>query len=369
MANFGLLIFVFFLSWALSLLLTPLIRKRALKKNIVSKPGRRRIHVKPVPFLGGLAMYFSFIVGILIVFYAHTQFRMEFAQRLQGLVIAGTLIVILGLWDDIKNIRPFTKLIGQLIVALVLFAYGFRIEVLTNPFSGTEMPIPLFLSALFTVGWVVGLINAMNLIDGIDGLAAGITVIVCGALLFIALYLGNYINVFLLAILAGSCLGFLRYNLPPAKIFMGDSGSMFLGLVLAAVGLIRFQYKSAVAVVLLTPIVALVVPIYDTFMAIVRRALKRESIFKADRKHLHHRLLDMGLTQKHIIASVYVVTLYLGIFAFLFVLIPKEYALILLVLLALGLFMGIKIVGFLERRVRHLQRLEAQKQKSEISHW
>ncbi|KPL24029.1 MAG: hypothetical protein AMS23_06025 [Bacteroides sp. SM1_62] len=365
MINYALLVLTFVISLGISLLLTPLFRRIALKTGIISKPGRRRVHTRSIPYLGGLAIYFAFVITILIVCYISKQFGLEFCQKLTGLITAGTLIVILGLWDDIRDIGPITKLIGQVMVALILFGFGFRIELVTNPFTGAELTMPLLLSLLFTVGWVLALINAMNLIDGLDGLAAGITFIVCGALFFIALYLNNYLNVFLLAVLAGSVLGFLRYNFHPAKIFMGDSGSMFLGLMLASIALIRSQHKSAVAAVLLVPITALAIPIYDTSIAAIRRFLKKGSIFTADKKHLHHRLLSTGLTQPQIVLFMYLVTLYLGIFAFLFVLIPNKYALVLLVLLGLGLFMGSRIVGFVERNARLIHRLELKKRKEE----
>ncbi len=366
MINYSLLVFIFGISLGISLLVTPLMRQIALKTGILSIPGRRMVNTRAIPYLGGLAIYFAFVVAILVVFYTNQQFKIEFSQRLKGLLIGGTLIVILGLWDDMRNIRPITKLIGQIVVALILFAYGFRIELLTNPFLGGEMHLPLFLSVLVTVAWIVGLINAMNLIDGLDGLAAGITAIVSGSLLFIALFLHNYITAFLLAVLAGSVLGFLRFNFYPAKIFMGDTGSMFIGLILASTVLIESQYKSATATVLLIPITALAIPIYDTVMAVIRRLLRRGSIFKADKRHLHHRLLSMGLKQRQVVLFMYLVTLYLGIFAFLFVLISEEYALILLVLLALGLFMGGRIVGFVEREIRSKHRLELKRRKNGI---
>lgn len=296
---------------------------------------------------------------MLVVFYADKQFRMEFSGKLTGLLTAGTLVMMLGLWDDIKDIRPVIKLISQVAVALLLFGFGFRIVLFTNPFTGSEMHIPLFLSILITIAWIVGLVNAMNLIDGLDGLAAGITAIACGSLLIIALFMDNYITIFIFAALAGSALGFLRFNSYPAKIFMGDTGSMFIGLIIASVTLISSQHKSAAAAVLLVPVTALAIPIYDTFMAFIRRLLKKGSIFKADKRHLHHRLLSIGLGQKQIVSFIYLITLYLGIFAFLFVLIPNEYALVLLILLVLGLFMGSRIIGFIEREARARRRLES----------
>ncbi len=359
--NYLLLMFVFSIALAASFLLTPWVRNIALKRNIVAQPGKRMVHDRRVPFLGGAAIYLAFIISIAFTFYLSRQFRIEFSDKLCGLVIGATIIVLLGLWDDINNIKPMVKLIGQIAVAILLFGYGFRIELLTNPFVGGEIQLPIFLSMLFTITWIVGLINAMNLIDGLDGLAAGITVIVALALICIALYLGNYVTVFLLVILSGSLLGFLWFNFHPAQIFMGDAGSMFLGFILAAVTLMGSQHKSATAVVLLAPITVLTIPIYDTFVAIVRRASKKGSVFKADKRHIHHRLLSTGLTQKQIVLFIYLTTLYLGIFAFLFVLIPEKYALILLVLLALGVLMAMRVIGFIERNARIIHKFEIQK--------
>jgi len=363
MVNYFYLVFCFVLSLGFSLLLTPFMMKLALKKGVLSKPNRRRVHKKPIPYLGGLGIYLSFFITLFVIYLVDYNFSSKFSFKLIGFFGACTGIVLLGLWDDLKDISPLIKLFGQLIFAVVLYFYGFKIELLTHPFSGREIQLPLSLSFILTIFWFLGLTNAMNLIDGLDGLASGITVIVCGALSFIALYLKNYLNMFLLLTLAGSCLGFLRFNFYPAQIFMGDAGSMFLGFVLASASLVGPQYKSATAVVLLTPLVALTVPIYDTFMAIVRRLTKKHSIFRADRKHLHHRLLDMGLTQKQIVLFIYLVTLYLGIFAFLFILIPNQYAVILLVLLALGLFMGMVVLGFIERRMRYLEKLELRRKR------
>ena len=351
------LVLIFVLSLGIAFLLTPLMRNIALKTGILSKPGRRRVHTKPIPYLGGLAIYFAFVIAILIVLYASPQLKMEFSERIKGLVIGGTLIVILGLWDDIRNIRPIIKLVGQVVVALVLFGYKFRIELITNPFGG-QIHIPLFWSALITIIWVVGIINALNLIDGLDGLAAGVTFIGSIALLSIALFLHNYITALLLAALAGSTLGFLRFNFYPAKIFMGDAGSMFLGYVLASSVLVGLQYKAATAAALLIPITALAIPVYDTAMAMVRRVLKKAPIFRADKKHLHHRLLSMGLSHKYVVLFLYFICAYFGIIAFLFVLIPKEYAFILLILLGMGVFIGVRTVGFIERKVHAIQRME-----------
>ncbi len=361
MENLSGLIYIFLCSLIASFILTPLMRKIALKKNILANPGERMIHTEPIPYLGGVAIYIAFLLGLILAFYFYLPRGIfdRFFYKLIGLAIGATFILILGLWDDIKNITPTVKLLGQIIVALLLFSYGFRVEVVTNIFLGGEYHLPLYISAFITVVWFVGMINAMNLIDGLDGLACGIAIIASGALIFVSIFLSNYISIIFLIALGGACLGFLKYNFYPAKIFMGDAGSMFLGLVFAAVALVGSQHKAATAVALLAPISALFIPVADTFIAITRRLVKKKSIFKADRAHLHHRLLIIGLNQRQIVIFLYMVTLYLGLFSFLFVLIPDKYALILLILLALGLFMGIVVMRFIERKLRYLYRLES----------
>lgn len=357
MINYGLFVIIFFIAVGVSLIFTPLMRTIAIKLNILSRPGLRKIHTKPVPYLGGLAIYFSFIVSFAVAMYFYPFFKVDLYVQLMGIFTAGSIIVILGLWDDVKNMSPYVKLIGQMFVVSILFFSGLRIELLSNPISGGQIQLPLYLSIFFTFLWFLGLMNAMNLIDGLDGLAAGITVIVSGALIFIALYLGNYANIFLLVVLAGSCLGFLKYNFYPAKIFMGDCGSMFIGMILASIALMGAQHKAATAVVLLAPLSALAIPVYDIFSSIMRRLLNKQPVFRADKKHIHHRLLRFGLTQRQIVLFFYLMTLYLSVFAFLFVLIPEQYALVLLILLALGLFLSLIVVGFIESKLEHIHKI------------
>ncbi len=363
MCDYGLLISVFLISLSVSLLLTPLARRIALRLKILAHPGGRKVHKEPVPYLGGLAIYAAFIAGLAGILWSNMPLTGVFLRQVYGIVTASTLIVAIGLWDDISGIRPFLKLLGQILAACILFYFGLRIELVQNPFTGANITIPLPLSLVLTSLWFLGLMNAMNLIDGLDGLACGITFIASCVLMFVGLYLGNYDNVFLLAILAASCLGFLRYNFYPAKIFMGDSGSMFLGMILASMALIGSQHKTATAVVLLPPLTALALPVYDTFMAVVRRLSKKKSVFKADAKHIHHRLLNLGLNQKQIVIFFYLATMYLSVFSFLFILIPKQYAFVLLMLMALGICMSIVAISFIERKLQAVIRLEERRKK------
>ncbi|MFC1674580.1 glycosyltransferase family 4 protein [Candidatus Omnitrophota bacterium] len=349
-------IFLFLFGFILSFLLTPLTRRFCLKFGFLDNPQRRKIHKKPLPRLGGIAVIISFMAVLSYAMFFYRDFYELFSPRFSGVLIALILLIILGLWDDIKGIRPLIKLSGQMVVALVLFHYGFRIELLTNPFNGQEVQIPFLLSMFFSVFWVLGMINAINLIDGIDGLAPGIVFISAASLLFVGLYLKTLVSVTILSILCGSTLGFLYYNFPPAKIFLGDTGSMFLGFILAVTGLAGLQYKIVTATALIIPICALAIPISDVFLVIYRRLIRKGSIFIADKKHLHHRLLDLGLTQRQIVSALYMAAVYFGIIAFLFVLIPNQYALLLLLLLGIGIYLAVRAIGFIERRTVTLRR-------------
>jgi UDP-GlcNAc:undecaprenyl-phosphate GlcNAc-1-phosphate transferase len=329
-----------------------------LRFGLLDLPGKRKIHTQAMPRLGGIAVIIAFILTFLFALMIDAGFRGFFSSKLMGLSFAVLLLILLGFWDDIWGIKPLIKLFAQVVIALVLFYSGFRIGVFTNPFGGGQIQLSFWASLFLTLFWILGMINAINLIDGLDGLAAGVVFIAGLSLLFVGLYLKTQITVILLSILCGSALGFLFYNFPPAKIFLGDTGSMFLGLILAITGLVGLQYKVVTAVTLIIPICALAIPIYDTILAIWRRLLKKGSVFIADKKHLHHRFLELGLTQRQVAVAFYLATIYFGIIAFLFVLIPNEYALLLLLLLGIGLFVGLRIIGFVERKVRRMHTLE-----------
>lgn len=351
--------YVFIISLAGTLLLIPQVRKLSLKFKILDMPGRRKIHTKPIPTLGGIGICISFIAAILFALSFNQGFRSEFAPYLMGLILGGAVVVVLGIFHDLRNLHPLVKLCGQLLAGLLLFYSGLRIEFITNPFGG-QIHLNLVTSLMVTVFWTVALINAVNLIDGLDGLAAGLTTISLLALLCMALFKHHLATIFLIAALMGTSVGFLKYNFYPAKIFMGDTGSMFLGFALACISILGY-HKMATSMALLIPLTALGIPIFDTLLAIIRRLLKRHSIFRADKKHLHHRLLDMGLSHKQVVLFLYLICAYFGVIAFLFVLIPKEYAFILLILLGMGVFMGIRTAGFIERKVRTMQRREKTK--------
>ena len=346
MINYENILLTFLIALAISFFFTPLMRRIALKKGIVDRPGGRKVHKKPIPYLGGVAIYFAFMLAILFAF---RQERLLEREYLLGLFLGGTFILLVGLIDDIKKIRPSFKLLGQILAAAILFKYGFRIEFVLNPFGETIYFNPV-LSLFITLLWIVALTNAINLIDGLDGLAAGLVIIASSLLFIVSLQRFNPLAAFLCVAIMGSSLGFLRYNFHPARIFMGDAGSMLLGFLLAALGTVGVS-KGMTAVTLMVPLVALGIPAYDTFLAIFRRLIKKRPIFIADKRHLHHRLLDMGLSHREVVLLIYFVSIYLGIMGYLFTLIPLRYAVILLILLGMGTFAGMRTLGFIERRI------------------
>ncbi|MBI3088129.1 MAG: undecaprenyl/decaprenyl-phosphate alpha-N-acetylglucosaminyl 1-phosphate transferase [Candidatus Omnitrophica bacterium] len=329
----------------ITLSVTPWVRRFAVAMGALDRPNRRKIHRQPIPRLGGVAVLAGWAGAL--------AFGMGVAGvegtpgPLVPMMALGVLVVLFGAWDDWSDLPGRGKLAAQILIASLVFLLGIRIDRITNPFGGVLL-FPEPLSYAVTVFWVIGMMNAVNLIDGLDGLACGIAAITAGGLMAAGLFVRSDTSVVVLAALAGACLGFLRYNFHPATIFLGDSGSQFLGFVLAMTPLLDNQYKSATVVALLLPLTALSLPIFDTALAFVRRLRKRRSIFRADKAHLHHRLLKLGLSQRQVVAAFYLGSLYLSVLAFLFVLIPERYAVILLGLLALGLMMGIQTLRFVE---------------------
>ena len=307
----------FFFALALAYVLTPLLRKIALKFGILDHPVPGiKIHLKPVPYLGGLAIWLAFVVTLLGVRLL-TSFPTGTLRNLRGIFYGGTLIMVLGLIDDIWKLDYRVKLFGQFIASIILILYNIRIEFISS------IPLSIFL----TIFWVVGITNAVNIIDIMDGLAAGVVVIAGLAFSFIALPTEKiYVNFAALAI-AGSCLGFLRYNWRPARIFMGDSGSLFIGFILAAVSLGE-SYTTINNIGLFAPFLVLGIPIYDTLLVIFFRILKGKSIFAGSRDHFAFRLEAMGYNRKKVVLINYYLTAILGLAAFLITTVKFELAVI-----------------------------------------
>ncbi len=300
--TYGLIIAALVTSLTFSLWITPRIRHFAMRAEIYDKPAEHKKHKEPIPQLGGVAIYLAFLVSTLIL--------LPMTNPVITLLLGATMIVFLGIIDDIFIAKAWAKLLGQILIAFITYKSGIRIDSFTIP-TGNVMLLDFF-SLPLTIFWIVGIINAVNLIDGVDGLAAGITGISAGCLAAIAFMTHQPLVGVLLLVLLGSCLGFLRYNFAPAKIYMGDAGSMLLGYILATVSIMGVL-KSSATLSLFVPIFAMGIPIGDTLFSILRRAKNRKPIFGADNGHIHHKLLQCGLSAKQVALSEYAITLVLGI--------------------------------------------------------
>lgn len=281
--------------------LTPLVRHLALRLGVLKPPGDRGVHRRPVPHIGGLAI----VAGVLAM-----AWGLDGDTPVgRGIIIGGLLITFLGLLDDLLNLPAWGKFFGQVLVAALVAHAGVRIQAVTDPFGG--MIATGLWSVPLTVFWLVAVMNTINLIDGLDGLAAGLSGIASLTLLTVALRQSEPAVAILAAAVAGSAAAFLRFNFNPAKIFMGDTGSLFLGYMLGVLAVVG-TLKDATTIALAIPILALGIPIFDTGFAIVRRVANHRPIGEADRGHLHHRLLDLGLNQRQAVLLLYFVSLLLG---------------------------------------------------------
>ena len=297
----------FLTSGLVAVLVTPFAIWIAPKIGAMDIPkDNRRVHSKPMPRFGGLAIFAGIIVGLAV-----------FACQEPGIVpamVGCTMIYILGVIDDLKNVRPLVKLIGQIVCASVSFAMGLRIPYITNYFGEGNMVFGEIACYVMTVLWLIAITNAVNLIDGLDGLAAGIAAISALCIGFVAFIHGHYVPTIGMMVVAGAALGFLPYNFHPAKIFMGDGGSQLLGFAIAAMSILG-TVKSAAVVVVAIPAIVLGLPIFDTIMAIVRRLIRRQSIGTADKEHLHHRIMKAGFGQRRAVLLMYCISGILGIMA------------------------------------------------------
>ena len=292
-----------------ALMTTPVVRSLAVRMGAVDVPkDGRRMHDHPIPRMGGLAIFFGFILSVLIF--------QTLTPSLRGMLLGSVIIVVLGILDDIYALPALPKFLVQIVAALVAVLEGNRIEFLSNPNIFSKEPFWElgWLSIPISVLWIVAITNSVNLIDGLDGLACGVSTISSMTLLVIALIVSEPDVAILMAALAGACIGFLPYNLNPAKIFMGDTGSTFLGFILATVsiqGLFKFYAIISFAV----PFLMLGLPIFDTCFAILRRVAIGQSPMSPDRGHIHHKLIDMGFSQKQAVAVLYIISAILGLSA------------------------------------------------------
>ncbi len=359
-------LFVYLGSTILSLAFTPVIIWIARRLSIVDVPGQRHIHIKPIARIGGVAIWLSMLSLTLPVLFLSNIIGDAFRDILSEVVVvlcATGLVFFVGLIDDVKpsGLRASTKLFVQIAAALAVCTVGIRIKTITVT-SGLTLEFG-WLSWPLTLLWIVGITNAVNLSDGLDGLATGISAVACAVITVFAFYSSNVVMVVLMLALLGSLTGFLFFNFNPARIFMGDCGSMFLGFIIASSGVLC-SIKSPVLVGLALPFLALGIPIFDTLFTILRRFLERRSIFAADRRHFHHRLIDLGLKQRHVAIIAYIVTLLVAGLGITMVVTRNDRSLIIFICLLLFLFVVFRVVGC----VRLKEVIEGLKRKYAISH-
>lgn len=316
-------IYEYFISFTLAFIVafaaTPIARKIAFKVGAVDIPkDNRRMHKKPIARFGGIAIVAGFLVSLIFSVFTSAFNKADIFKAdlpFFGFLLGIVLIVFICIIDDIISIGARYKLIFQLSAAFVVVLAGTRIEYVTNPFSSSGIShLSPMISYPLTIIWIIGITNAINLIDGLDGLAAGVSSIAALSLFLVSVIIEQWDVAIITAALAGSTLGFLPYNFNPAKIFMGDTGSNFLGFTLGVIS-IQGTLKAYATIAIAIPLLVLGLPLFDTAFAIIRRILKRKPIMEADRGHLHHRLIDMGLSQRQSVIVMYTVSGALGLCA------------------------------------------------------
>jgi UDP-GlcNAc:undecaprenyl-phosphate GlcNAc-1-phosphate transferase len=329
-----------------ALFFTPLVRSLALRFGVLDQPGGRKVHQGSVPRLGGAAVLLAILFPCLGGYGLDAYWAREIEQWIHpflGLTLGSLIVFAVGVWDDIRRLPPWPKLAGEVGAALIAYAFGLRIQLLTNPF-GLSWDVS-WLSLPLTVIWLVGITNALNLADGIDGLAAGITTFAAAVLFFMTVPTVYTLVPFLTAPLAGASLGFLFYNFSPATIFLGDSGSLFLGFFLGGLSLWASE-KSTIAFALLIPIIALGLPILDMIYAVLRRWHRGVSLGQADRDHIHHKLLEKGYSHRKAVIVLYGVNLLLASAAGLLLLTRNSLAAHVIIVLGLVIVFGSRFLGY-----------------------
>ena len=297
---------------SVTFVVTPIVRRVAIAKGLVDTPGGRKVHSTPIPRLGGVAIFAGVMTAVAVQ--AAGEYFLDWGGtlvdggtarvRILGVLVAMSVIFLVGLIDDLVTLSPGVKLLGQVVAAGIAVASGLKIAYIGNPFGGGLVSLGL-LAAPITLIYIVGFTNVINLIDGLDGLAAGVTAIAAVSLLLLAAQANRLDAAALAAAVIGACVAFLRYNFHPASIFMGDSGALFLGFTLSAISLMGVM-KSSATIALAVPLLIVGVPIFDTASAIVRRLLHSRPIQEADKGHIHHRLLGRGFNQTQTVLIIYV---------------------------------------------------------------
>ena len=315
-------IITFALAFIVSFSATPMVKKLAFKVGGVDIPkDNRRMHKKPIALMGGLAIICGFVISLAFDLLTTSNIITP-GREITGLITGIAVIMLMGVLDDTRNLKAWVKLAFQILAAVCVVAIsGTQISVITNPFaSDPYLELSPYISIPLTILWIVGITNAINLIDGLDGLAAGVSSISSLSLLFVSVLRADLdpsiaiYTALVTAALSGSTLGFLPFNFNPAKIFMGETGAAFLGFTLGVIS-IQGAMKSYTAISIAIPLLVLGLPLFDTLFAIFRRVISRKSIMQADRGHLHHRLIDMGLSQRQSVLIMYIASASLGLCA------------------------------------------------------
>ena len=334
----------------LSAVATPLVRFLSFKIGAVDNPNARRINKVPMPTAGGLAVFIAFavsVLGFLPGIIKHLNVDGVYIHYVFPLVLAGGIIILTGLIDDVKELKPLPKLCGILIAATIIWLWtDFRFDDFKIPFGGPLIHFPSWVSFFLTVLWIVAITNAVNLIDGLDGLVSGVSIISLTTMGIVSYFFLHDSNIFLpltIFILVVSIAGFLPYNYHPAIIYLGDTGALFIGFMIGVLSLQGLKNSTAVAVV--TPMIILGVPITDTVVAIIRRSLSGKKIYEADRMHLHHRLLSMGLTHRGTVLVIYAISFIFSLTSLLLNVSSRLGGVLLMVFLLLGVLILSEMVG------------------------
>ncbi len=325
-------------------LLVPVFRALARKLDIVDRPSEaRKVHGRVIPYLGGVPFYFCFLGAGLFIEAFYPQFSLP---HFFPIAMMGGVIVLMGLYDDIVDMGSLKKLIIELFLMAILYFWAFRTGDIATPFGILRAE---WLAAIITPLWIAGIINAVNFSDGLDGLAAGLVFICAASIFAIGFKNGQIVSCLFMAYLMGCTGAFLLFNFNPASIFMGDAGALFLGYVLGISTLVE-QQKGITTIALAVPMVVMAVPILDTILSFYRRLMRARAgkFFTPDRNHLHHRLLDLGLTQRQVVLSLYYISICLGLMAFILSVVPPNYSALILVLAAMAIVFGVVVLRYIE---------------------
>ncbi|MGN7456797.1 glycosyltransferase family 4 protein [Paenibacillus pasadenensis] len=355
----------FAVALVLALGLTPLVKRFAFKVGAIDKPNARKVHTRIMPRLGGLAIFLAFIGSFFIVLPFIPDGLLSAYDRnlIRAMLAGGTIIVLTGALDDRFELSAKVKLLLQLVAAsVVVFGFGVKIDLLNIPFGQSMQEISGWISIPLTIFWIVGVTNAINLIDGLDGLAAGVSGIAITTILVMAFVLGFEPIILMSCLLLGGILGFLVFNFHPAKIFMGDSGSLFLGFMLATLSMIGFKQVTVVS--LITPLLIIGVPIADTFFAIIRRWVNKRPIFAPDKGHLHHCLRELGFSHRKTVLIIYGVAAFFGFAAIVQSTFVQSHAanwvtFVVISLLVFFMQIGAELIGIVDKSKRPLLSLLA----------